>query len=264
MPTRTQFFKKIPWSGGLNSAVDPGVLPDGDLVTADNVVFGTSGSRLRREGFSYFDLESAIPTVSYRWSTGTTRTLVFLTELTTTSPVNNRLVAGERVNVTTSATSGNEYTYYLTSTATIAASEDVNARYTTAAGQSIGTSGAVVVWGTKDFDSHGGMNTSTGVYTCQLSGRYRVTGSVHYASAAMTAGSGKSVGIFKNGAVQSYSGVVPSANVTAGFFVQSSDTVRCLAGDTLSIWTHANEAAAKSLTADSAYNYVTIERIGNY
>ena len=119
MSTRTQFFKKIPWSGGLNSAVDPGVLPDGDLVTADNVVFGTSGSRLRREGFSYFDLESAIPAVSYRWSTGTTRTLVFATELTTAAPVNNRLVAGERINVTTTATSGNEYTYYLTSTATI-------------------------------------------------------------------------------------------------------------------------------------------------
>jgi hypothetical protein len=99
MPRRTQLYQKIPWTGGLNSAVDPGVLPDDDLVVADNVVFGTSGSRLRREGYDYLDAGCEIPAVISRSSSGTTRTLVFASTLLVPSPVNQRLVVGEWINV---------------------------------------------------------------------------------------------------------------------------------------------------------------------
>lgn len=55
MAKRTQFYQKIPWTGGVNDSVDPGVLNDNDLVKADNVIFATSGSRLKRQGLSYID-----------------------------------------------------------------------------------------------------------------------------------------------------------------------------------------------------------------
>jgi hypothetical protein len=98
MPRRTQIYQKIPWTGGINSAVDPGVLPDNDLQAAENIVFGTSGSRKRREGFDYLDT-CDIPAVLTRSSSGTTRTLVFAASLLETVPTNSRLVVGEWINV---------------------------------------------------------------------------------------------------------------------------------------------------------------------
>jgi hypothetical protein len=89
-------YTKLPWTGGLNDSVDPGVLPDGSLVIADNVVFGTSGSRLKREGFEYFDTASEIPAITHRSSSGTTRTLVFSSAVQSTGPDNHKLVVGER------------------------------------------------------------------------------------------------------------------------------------------------------------------------
>ncbi len=93
---RTQFHKLIPWTGGLNTMADPGFTNDNDLVIADNIVFGTTGARQKREGFSYFD--SAVPTPTHRSSSGTTRTLYFeSTALVTAS--NARLVVGEKITV---------------------------------------------------------------------------------------------------------------------------------------------------------------------
>ena len=99
MPRRTAIYQKIPWSGGLNFAVDPGVLPDDDLTIADNVVFSSSGSRLRREGLTYIDEASAIPAVISRSSSGVDRTLVFASSLITSAPDNQRLVEGEQIRV---------------------------------------------------------------------------------------------------------------------------------------------------------------------
>jgi hypothetical protein len=98
MPRRTQVFQLAPWTGGVNSSVDPGVLPANDLVQADNVLFSTHGTRLKREGFSYFD--SSLPACTKRSSSGTTRTLVFASSIHSAAPVDHKLVVGERIEVT--------------------------------------------------------------------------------------------------------------------------------------------------------------------
>lgn len=113
MSRKTLTYIKTPWDGGINTAVDSGMLNDNDLVTADNVIFATSGSRLKREGLDYFD--SAVAVVTARSSSGTTRTLYFKDVddvLIETTPTNNKkLVVGERIIVETTATSGNELSY---------------------------------------------------------------------------------------------------------------------------------------------------------
>lgn len=111
MPRRTQIYFRSPWSGGLNSSIDPGAIPDTDLVTADNIVFTTSGARIKREGHSYFDV--ALPTPISRSSSGITRKLIFAAAVKGGSPVNDKIVAGERLTITSTVTSGNEFTYYL-------------------------------------------------------------------------------------------------------------------------------------------------------
>lgn len=99
MPRRTQYFQVAPWTGGMNTSIDSGAIPSNDLVIADNIIFSTSGARVKRQGLSYFDAGSAIPASAKRASSTTTRTIVFASSLLTTSPDNHRLVAGEKITV---------------------------------------------------------------------------------------------------------------------------------------------------------------------
>lgn len=97
MARRTTIFQKVPWTGGVNTSVDSGVLSPNDLVQADNVQFATSGSRLKREGFDYFD--TAMPAVIKRSSSGTTRTLQFASSINIAGTVDHILVVGEKITV---------------------------------------------------------------------------------------------------------------------------------------------------------------------
>lgn len=111
MSERTSKYQKVDWSGGLNTSVDSGLIPDSDLIIADNVVLNFSGSRLKREGLDYFG--TALPSVLNRSSSGTTRTIQFSATVYTAG-VDELLVTGEAITITTTATSGDEYTYYST------------------------------------------------------------------------------------------------------------------------------------------------------
>lgn len=97
MPSKTQVYLKFPWDGGLNSSRDPGVINDNDLVTADNVILGTTGARTKREGLDEFG--STLPALSTRSSSGTTRTLVFASAVEGGAPDNDLLVVGEPIKV---------------------------------------------------------------------------------------------------------------------------------------------------------------------
>lgn len=97
MPDRTQQSQQIPWTGGLNTALDPGVIGNNDLVVCENIVFGTAGSRLKREGRSYLD--TSIPAVTFRHSTNSTRFLVFASSINIASPIDEILTVGEDITV---------------------------------------------------------------------------------------------------------------------------------------------------------------------
>lgn len=84
------------WRGGINDSVDPGMLPDTDLVIADNVVYGTAGSRLKRQGIDYWD-NIELPSSSGVSRTGTTVTITFSS--TISSGTNEMLVVGELITV---------------------------------------------------------------------------------------------------------------------------------------------------------------------
>jgi hypothetical protein len=71
------------------------MIPANDLTIADNMIFATSGSRLKREGLDYLD--SAAPAVTHYASTGTTRTLTFASAVDSAS--NDKLVVGEAITV---------------------------------------------------------------------------------------------------------------------------------------------------------------------
>lgn len=98
MARKSQLFRVMPWVGGINTSVDPGVLNPQELVQADNVKFSASGARIKREAFEYLDNEIFNP--DFRSSSGTTRTLKWTTHpLVNILSPDQRLVTGELINV---------------------------------------------------------------------------------------------------------------------------------------------------------------------
>lgn len=53
MPSRTSIFQQFPWVGGVNTSLDESTIPANQLVRAENCVFGTRGSRKKREGINF-------------------------------------------------------------------------------------------------------------------------------------------------------------------------------------------------------------------
>jgi len=105
-------------------------------------------------------------------------------------------------------------------------------------------SGAPVIFPTSDFDSHGGYNVSTGFYTTQVSGTYRVSGYVTSANAAIT------LNIAKDGATDIAGGITDASG--EGTF---TGLIKCNANQTISL--------EPSGTLDISGGHMSIERVGN-
>lgn len=58
MAKRTQIYQQMPWLGGRNTNLDPSIVPNNQLVVADNTLFSTDLARRKRGGFQYFDASS--------------------------------------------------------------------------------------------------------------------------------------------------------------------------------------------------------------
>jgi len=55
MPKRTVIYQQMPWLGGRNTTLDPSIVPNNQLVIADNTLFSTDLARRKRAGFQYLD-----------------------------------------------------------------------------------------------------------------------------------------------------------------------------------------------------------------
>ena len=141
--------------------------------------------------------------------------------------------------------------------AVVQATESVNARYYATA-TSISGSLATIVWTTKDFDSHAAM--SSGVYTVPVSGKYQVNTSLAF-SGTFALNSQSDLVIQKNGTTVSeqldYAGGIITAD-----HVSLSDTINCLAGDTLRVQLSSG-ATSPSIVSSNTKNFISIFRVGN-
>jgi len=139
----------------------------------------------------------------------------------------------------------------------------VAARAVQTSGQSIPNNTATVVtWdATKTFDTHNALNSATGVFTCPVSGYYKVDAGVLYTSVAWAATSGVELNIYKNGNVTTNTRTVTQA-ITTNFGVTVSDTIYLNKGDTVSIATYQPRGSATTLFASSGiHNYFSIAKI---
>lgn len=111
MPSRLTTFSRFPWTGGLNTSVDPSLLDPNELTQADNIIFTTQGTRRKREGIDY-DWDSLTIASTLRESSGVSRTV------TTTGYV---WQVGERF-----AVSGMGVATYNSTAATVTATDSTN------------------------------------------------------------------------------------------------------------------------------------------
>lgn len=155
----------------------------------------------------------------------------------------------------------------LTGPSVIAASESVYARYYATATSVTSATTATVVYSTKDRDSHGSYNTSTGIYTAAVSGMYSYKAKLQ-ASATWTAGNSIQFWGERNSSTASpnlygYSVVRIDASVSTARTIQSSDEVYLNAGDTFRMRANV-EGTSPLITGggnDSAVFSIT--RVGN-
>lgn len=180
-------------------------------------------------------------------------------------------VAGDTIKSTIDSTADTSYTIIGSSVATfttierisgpsaIAASESVNMLANTAA-TSISTSTETVVNGTVMFDSHGAYNSTTGVYTAPISGKYRITTGIRFPSTAIGSGGVQELYVQKNSEANIPIARSNWSSVTVTIMLNGSYTFNLLAGDTLKVKAYNNTTS--SLTGENS-NFVEIQRIGN-
>lgn len=53
MASKNKYFQMFPWVGGVNSSLDPSVIPPNQLTEAKNALFGVRGSRKKRPGITH-------------------------------------------------------------------------------------------------------------------------------------------------------------------------------------------------------------------
>lgn len=149
----------------------------------------------------------------------------------------------------------------------IAASESVAMRAYNTSGFSVPNNSVTTITGwTTSYDTHGAFNASTGIYTVPVSGKYRVSGTLLFASSALVVGQPFSLIAGQSGSVSSNWVCGQSwamGNVTTAAAAGGSDTIQCLAGDTIAIRAYQSQGAARSLSTSATENHFEITRVGN-
>lgn len=132
----------------------------------------------------------------------------------------------------------------------------VMAKYTDTSGASL--TGAVFKYQTKIVDTHAAYSTSTGLFTVPIAGPYRVSAAI--STTGLTTSQALFIALYKNGTIHSTLQQVWGNGVTGGnYSVTGSDTVSCVAGDTLEI--RVTDDSSGSATTSATWNNLAIERI---
>lgn len=144
---------------------------------------------------------------------------------------------------------------------TVLMSENADTRVVAmrASGTPTGTisgSPTTTIFGTVEYDTHGAYSASTGVYTCPVSGMYKITAGTNITT-TITAGNGVGMYAYKGGSTIAFNYIRPAATTSTQGPSVSTD-ILCSAGETLSVRTF-SEGSSNSFSAGN--NFLAISRI---
>ncbi len=137
-------------------------------------------------------------------------------------------------------------------------------RASNTAGTSINNNGSdiTVPFVTVDYDTHGAWN-GTDTYTVPVTGKYKIAGTVNYASSTWALNNIAYMTIYKNGSIASYGATVTMSGApTAVVGTNVTTTLNLVAGDTIICKaTNTRTAGATSLNSVAAINTLDIQRV---
>jgi len=148
---------------------------------------------------------------------------------------------------------------------TIGMDEVVACEYTTDAGQNIntGATGAVIVWDDRVYDTHLAMNSSTGVWTCPVAGKYLISYKFLWGGTTAWELGESSIGeIEKNSTsviIDDYFVFTSASSIRIGN--KDSIVLDLAKGDTIGIRAKQDSDSTQNLTADGKKNAISIARI---
>ena len=135
----------------------------------------------------------------------------------------------------------------------------VTARASGASTSIANNSATLVINANSIFDTTASYSTSTGRYTCPVSGYYRVTGGVRFSSTSWSAGNVGELYVYKNAAS---SAIIDrhtvEATQTVNMWLGGDSVVQCSAGDLLDVRAYQNTGGAVTLDGSC---YIYFERI---
>lgn len=141
--------------------------------------------------------------------------------------------------------------------------QNISARYYGATTATTSGSDNTVVYPTKDFDTNGGMNSGTGVYTVPSAGKYMVICNAYFGAITPTSAGGVIfMSINKSGT--DYYRTVKSGAATSSqtFAISATALLSLVAGDTVSC--HVTNTLGNTATCDGTqYSSFAISRVGN-
>lgn len=157
--------------------------------------------------------------------------------------------------------------YKLQGPSQVMASETVSARYMGTTGTTLTTTAAAVVFNTKDWDTHGAYNSSTGVFTAPVSGKYRIAARM-LVTVNATVNSGIAGYVYKNSTINymrlDYKSAW-NASVNHDDTIQGMTEVNLLAGETVEVRAVRDPGqTANAINTATNANEIIIDRVGNY
>jgi hypothetical protein len=151
----------------------------------------------------------------------------------------------------------------LSGPATIAASESVSLRANTTGGPTIDTSTPIVKFTTESYDSHAAYDTTTGIFTVPVSGKYQVSGFIRTASSIWSAGFVVYLYAYKNSSAKAMGAKRFDSAITTAAEVSGVTEFSCVAGDQITVRIYSDVSTTLDTTNADQWNYITITRVGN-
>lgn len=130
--------------------------------------------------------------------------------------------------------------------------------YTSAAGQSIPNSTlTTIIYGTKDFDTFGSYNPSTGVLTFNISGTYQINAA---ARLSLSTTNEPSIQLIKNGTTFALDVQLVTTSANPTNLVSKAKSF--IAGDTLQVGFYQSSGGPVSLSTDANETYFDVFKVG--